>query len=59
MVDQPVALGLVLTGAHAGRRFRVPNLVASGPKGGGLLGESHREVEWQQGARDLAGSETI
>jgi hypothetical protein len=33
-----------LTEAHAGRHFWAPNLTARGPKGGGLLRESHREV---------------
>jgi hypothetical protein len=47
-----------LVGALAGWRFRVPNLVVRGPKGGGLLEESHREVGWWWGARDLAGDET-
>jgi hypothetical protein len=41
LVDQQAALELELTGAHARRCFRAPNLSAIGPKGGGLLGESH------------------
>jgi hypothetical protein len=44
-------------GAHVGWHFRAPNLTARGPKGGGLLGESHREVGWWWGARDLADDE--
>jgi hypothetical protein len=52
-----VAKGLI--GAHAGWCFQVPNLTVRGPKGGGLLGESHHEVGWWWGAHDLAGDETI
>jgi hypothetical protein len=39
-----------LTGAHAGQHFWEPNLAAKGPKGGRLLGESHREGGWWEGA---------
>jgi hypothetical protein len=46
-------------GAHVGWHFRAPNLTASGPKGEGLLGESHHEVGWWWGARDLADDETL
>jgi hypothetical protein len=48
-----------LARAHAGRHFCAPNLTTRGSKGGGLLGESHREVGWWGGTRDLAGDETI
>jgi hypothetical protein len=48
-----------LAGAHAGWHFWAPNLTARGPKGGGLLRESHRKVGWWWGARDLAGDETL
>jgi hypothetical protein len=46
-------------GAHVGWHFRALNLTARGPKGGGLLGESHREVGWWWGARNLADDETL
>jgi hypothetical protein len=48
-----------LVGAHARQHFRVPNLATRGPKGGGLLGESHHEVGWWWGTRDSAGDETL
>jgi hypothetical protein len=46
-------------GAHTRRCFWAPNLAVRGPKEGGLLGESHREVGWWWGAHDLGGDETI
>jgi hypothetical protein len=52
--------GLGLTGAHAEQHFWAPNLAVRGPKGGGLLGESHHEGGWWEGGtHDLAGDETI
>jgi hypothetical protein len=54
-----VAAAKEQAGAHVGWHFRAPNLTARGPKGGGLLGESHREVGWWWGARNMADDETL
>jgi hypothetical protein len=50
---------LELTKVQPCRCYRSSELDAGGPKGGGLLRDSDREVRWRQGARDLGDNEMI